>query len=155
MPKLTRGWLEGPPLPPNEKPPGVRLGLPADGPGSVCGFGPRLGAFLLDAVVANLLAGLPYLFGVRYHSGDRGLVVAGAFLLMELVLIPTSGQTLGMRFLRLRVLRLDGRLASFGAVLARTILLGLVIPALIWDRDGRGLHDRASGVVVVRDPVAG
>jgi uncharacterized RDD family membrane protein YckC len=104
--------------------------------------------------VANLLAGVPYLFGVRYHSGDRGLVVAGAFLLMELLLLPTSGRTLGMQFLRVRVLRLDGRLAGFGAILVRTVLLGLVIPAVIWDRDGRGLHDRASGVVVVRDPAA-
>lgn len=155
MPKLTRGWLEGPPLPPNEAPPGVRLGLPAAGPGSVSGFGPRLGAFLLDAIVANLLAGVPILFGVHYRSGDRGLVVAGAFLLMELVLIPASGQTLGMRFLRLRVLRLDGQLAGVGASLVRTVLLGLVIPAVIWDRDGRGLHDRASGVVVVRDPAGG
>lgn len=129
------------------------MGLPAEGPGSVSGFGPRLGAFIVDAIVANLLAGLPYLFGVHYHGDDRGLVVAGAFLLMELVLIPTSGQTLGMRFLRLRVLRLDGRLAGFGASLLRTVLLGLVIPALIFDRDGRGLHDRAAGVAVVRDPV--
>lgn len=153
MPKLTRGWLEGPPLPPNETPAGVRLGLPAEGPGSVSGFGPRLGAFVLDAIVANLLAGLPYLFGAHYRPGDRGLVVAGAFLLMELVLLPTSGQTLGMRFVRLRVLRLDGRLMGIGAALLRTVLLGLVIPALIWDRDGRGLHDRASGVVVVRDPI--
>ncbi len=154
MPRLTRGWLEGPPLPPNATPPGVRLGLPAEGPGAVSGFGPRLLAFLADAVVANLLAGIPYLFGVHYQSGQRGAVVFGAFLLMELVLVATAGQTLGMRLMRLRVMRLDGRLPGFGAVLLRTVLLGLLIPAVIWDRDGRGLHDRAAGVVVVRDPAA-
>ena len=32
----------------------------------------------------------------------------------------------------------------------RTLLLCLLIPALIWDRDGRGLHDKAAGTVVVR-----
>jgi uncharacterized RDD family membrane protein YckC len=32
----------------------------------------------------------------------------------------------------------------------RTALLMLLIPALISDRDGRGLHDRAAGTVVVR-----
>jgi uncharacterized RDD family membrane protein YckC len=121
----------------------------------VSGFGPRLLAFLADGVVANLLAGIPYLFGVHYQSGQRGTVVFGAFLLMELVLVATAGQTLGMRLMHVRVLRPDGRLPSFGAVLLRTVLLGLLIPALIWDRDGRGLHDRAAGVVVVRDPVAG
>jgi uncharacterized RDD family membrane protein YckC len=30
------------------------------------------------------------------------------------------------------------------------VLLCLLIPALIWDRVGRGLHDRAAGTVVVR-----
>jgi uncharacterized RDD family membrane protein YckC len=30
------------------------------------------------------------------------------------------------------------------------MLLGLLIPAVIWDRDGRGLHDRAAGTVVIR-----
>ena len=154
VPRLTQGWLEGPPLPPREVARGVRLGLPAEGPGSVCGFGPRLAAFAVDAVVANLLAGVPYLFGVHYHQGDRGLVVGAAFLLMELVLVASAGQTLGMRVLRLRVMRPDGRIPGPLSVLLRTVLLGLVIPAVIWDRDGRGLHDRASGVVVVRDPVA-
>jgi len=29
-------------------------------------------------------------------------------------------------------------------------LLVLLVPALVMDRDGRGLHDRAAGAVVVR-----
>jgi len=36
------------------------------------------------------------------------------------------------------------------AALVRTLLLGLVIPAVVTDDDGRGLHDRAAGTVVVR-----
>ena len=31
----------------------------------------------------------------------------------------------------------------------RTALLLLLIPALIWDRDGRGLHDKAAGTVIL------
>lgn len=34
--------------------------------------------------------------------------------------------------------------------LLRTVLLFLALPALIWDRDGRGLHDRVAGTVEVR-----
>ena len=34
--------------------------------------------------------------------------------------------------------------------LVRTVLLCLAIPALIWDRDQRGLHDRGAGTVLVR-----
>jgi hypothetical protein len=33
---------------------------------------------------------------------------------------------------------------------ARTLLLMLVVPAVVWDRDGRGLHDRLSGTVELR-----
>ena len=30
------------------------------------------------------------------------------------------------------------------------LLLFLLVPAVIWDRDGRGLHDRARGTAVIR-----
>jgi hypothetical protein len=32
----------------------------------------------------------------------------------------------------------------------RTALLLLVIPAVVWDADGRGLHDRVAGTAIVR-----
>jgi hypothetical protein len=32
----------------------------------------------------------------------------------------------------------------------RTALLCLAIPALIWDADHRGLHDRVAGTMLVR-----
>lgn len=32
----------------------------------------------------------------------------------------------------------------------RTVLLCLVLPAVVWDGDGRGLHDRAAGTAIVR-----
>jgi uncharacterized RDD family membrane protein YckC len=32
----------------------------------------------------------------------------------------------------------------------RTVLLLLLVPAVIWDRDGRGLHDKVSGTLLVR-----
>jgi len=49
------------------------------------------------------------------------------------------------------VVRLDGggRLGPFGALL-RSLAICLVVPAVVWDRDGRGLHDRSVGTVVVR-----
>jgi uncharacterized RDD family membrane protein YckC len=58
--------------------------------------------------------------------------------------------TPGKRLLRLRVVRLDGTRLGFGAVVLRTLLLLLVIPAAVWDRDTRGLHDKAVGAVQVR-----
>jgi uncharacterized RDD family membrane protein YckC len=56
-----------------------------------------------------------------------------------------------MRALKLRVIRLrDGRPPSLPAAVLRGILVILTIPALIADRDGRGLHDKAVGTAVVR-----
>jgi uncharacterized RDD family membrane protein YckC len=134
-------------------PPGVRLGLPAEGPGAVVGFGHRLVAFVIDAVVANLLVGVPLLAGVRYPVNARGLAVYLAFLLEEFVLIAANGQTIGMRMAGIRVLRVrDHAPAGWRWAAVRTVLLGLLVPAFIWDRDLRGTHDRAAGTVVVRDP---
>jgi uncharacterized RDD family membrane protein YckC len=152
MARAVGGWLSGPAVPTDFQP-GVRLGLPADGPGSVASIGSRLGAFIIDAIVANLLAGLPYLFGVKYSPNARGFAILGAFLVVELIFDAIYGQTLGKRMLGIRVIRVDGDgLASPSWVLLRTVLLGVLVPAVVWDRDRRGLHDKASGTVVVVDP---
>jgi uncharacterized RDD family membrane protein YckC len=142
-------WLDGPAFQ-SGQPRGAGLGLPEDGPGSLASPGARLGAFVVDAVVANLLAGLPYLFGVRYGPGERGYAVYAAFLIAEFVLVATAGATLGKQLLRIRVVRTDGARLAWPWVLARTLLLAFLIPAVIWDRNGRGLHDRAAGALTVR-----
>jgi uncharacterized RDD family membrane protein YckC len=56
----------------------------------------------------------------------------------------------GGRLLGLRVARLDGANPLPLAVLIRTLLLALVIPALFVDRDYRGIQDRLSRCLVVR-----
>jgi uncharacterized RDD family membrane protein YckC len=56
----------------------------------------------------------------------------------------------GKRVLGIRVVRLDGRPVGLGWALVRTILLLFVVPALITDRDLRGLHDRAANTIVIR-----
>ncbi|MCW2546958.1 MAG: domain containing protein, partial [Mycobacterium sp.] len=152
MAREVGGWLSGPPTP-SDHVAGVRLGLPAEGPGSVASTGARIGAFIIDAIVANLLAGIPYLFGVRYTPNSRTFIVLGAFLLIELLLDASYGQTVGKRILGIRVIRVDGSgLASFPWLILRTVLLGALVPAVVWDRDRRGLHDKAAGTVVVVDP---
>ena len=57
-----------------------------------------------------------------------------------------------MRLVSIRVRPLAGDPGRVGAgkALLRTLLLYLLVPALISDRDGRGLHDRFAGTVVVR-----
>jgi uncharacterized RDD family membrane protein YckC len=152
MARAGGSWLSGPPLP-SDFEPGVRLGLPADGPGSVASIGARVGAFIIDAIIANLVAYFPYVFGARYSQNERGFVILGAFLLVELVFDAAYGQTVGKKLLGIRIIRVDGDgLAGVPWLLLRTVLLGVLVPAVVWDRDRRGLHDKASGTVVVVDP---
>src|SRR3954468_23252616 len=110
-------WLEGPTFQRGSTR-GASLGLPADGPGSLASPGVRVLAFAIDAIVANLLAGVPILFGVRYGPGERGWVILGAFLLMEFVLVSTAGATFGKQLCRIRVVRLDGAPLPWPWVLA-------------------------------------
>ncbi|WP_431678227.1 RDD family protein [Kitasatospora sp. KL5] len=126
---------------------GERLGLPKEGPGSVAGPGRRLGALFVDGWLCSLVA-----YGLL-AGGDQGsanLWTTPLFYLVTVLLLTTSGTTVGKRLFGLRVVRLDGARASIPQVLLRTLLLCLVVPAAIWDRDTRGLHDKAVGCVEVR-----
>ena len=151
--RWTGTWLAGPgagnPREGDAPWRGARLGLPAAGPGAVAGPGRRLVAFVLDAVASNLIASL---FLQDPASPRRGLLVMAVFCLQYLILVSLTGQTLGMRLIGVRVLRLADRNAPPGFVptALRTALLALLVPALVTDRDGRGLHDQAAGTVVVR-----
>ncbi len=125
---------------------GASLGLPADGPGSLAGFQTRAAAFLVDMVGAALLAAL---FTAPDLPGNWSLVAFVAITVGPLVLV---GQTPGMRLLGLRLAHpRDGeRLAPWRAIV-RTALLCLLVPALLVDADGRGLHDRLTGTAVVHE----
>ncbi|WP_248959463.1 RDD family protein [Sphaerisporangium perillae] len=128
--------------------PGERLGLPKEGGGSVAGFGRRIGAITVDWLICTWAIGRGLLQADPRSAGWVGL---GVFALEYILLVGTLGMTLGMRLFGIRVAALDGGRPAFGAVLLRTLLLCLAVPALIWDRDQRGLHDRAARTVVVRD----
>jgi len=66
------------------------------------------------------------------------------------VLVSLIGRTIGMRLFGVAVIALDGRRLQAWSVIVRTALLLLVVPAVIYDRDQRGLHDKAAGSVAVR-----
>lgn len=131
---------------------GERLGLPESGRGSLSTTGVRLGAFVVDAVASALVAGL----FVQGRSGGAASHLPGSWSLIPFAIdyivgILVAGRTLGMYLVGLRVIRVD-REAPVGPmrVVVRTALLCLLLPALIWDRDGRGIHDRVTDTAVVR-----
>jgi uncharacterized RDD family membrane protein YckC len=101
-------------------------------------------AFVVDAVVCGLVAGL---WTAPDAPGPWSFVPLG---ILYLVAVPLTGQTLGMRLLGIRLLDLGGGRPAVPRAAARFVLLCLLIPALISDRDGRGLHDKVARSVVVR-----
>jgi hypothetical protein len=143
------GWLEGPRIESGQdewRYRGERLGLPESGAGSLAPQGRRLGALVVDWAIAYLLTGA---FGWKPSSAQGQWGTIAIFAAEHLVLLSVFGFTVGKRLFGLRVGKLGGPLTPVHVVV-RTVLLLLVVPAVVWDRDGRGLHDRWAGTVEVR-----
>jgi len=123
--------------------------MPERGAGSIARFGRRLAAILVDWLICDVIA-----FGLmHYRLGEGGngpFKPLAVFVVMNLLLVGTLGSTMGHRLLGLRVVRPGGGVAGPLAALIRTLLLAAVIPALIWDRDTRGFHDKLAGTILVR-----
>lgn len=146
MNRWTQTWLSGPSSEGDDGTrqayPGQRLGLPERGPGSVAGFGARIAAIAVDWLPCY---GLALLF-----TSNPATSVLALFALLTAVSIAIAGRTPGHALVGLRVAMLDGRRAGFAAGVIRTVLICLVIPPLVYNSDGRGLHDRAARTVVLR-----
>jgi uncharacterized RDD family membrane protein YckC len=108
--------------------------------------GRRLAAVTIDWVLSLLVAGLIF--------RDSFLGPPIVFFAEYTFFTGLFGQTPGMRLLGLACVRVeDGRPLGLARAALRAFLLNLVIPAVVYDKDGRGLHDRAAGSVVVRAQV--
>ena len=126
---------------------GEQLGLPQDGPGSIARPGRRLGALVVDWGLCVLIAYGLLTDGYGQATSNWALLV---FFVMGVLTVGTLGFTPGKRLFGLRVVALDTGTVNPLRALLRTALLCLALPALIWDRDGRGLHDRLAGTVELR-----
>jgi uncharacterized RDD family membrane protein YckC len=104
-------------------------------------MGRRLAAIFVDWLVALSIARL---------LGREPYLPLLVLFLEHALLVGTAGFTIGHRLLGLRVARPAGGAPGLGRASLRALLLVLAVPPLIWDRDQRGLHDRAAGTVVER-----
>ncbi|WP_353809862.1 RDD family protein [Agromyces sp. SYSU T00194] len=132
-------------LPPSEWP-GERLGLPETGPGSVGRVGRRILAICIDWLIANLIP----LLWASYASNVHSWSTLAVFAVMQVLFIPTIGGSIGHRITGMRVIALDGGWVGLRRPVVRTLLLVIVVPALIWDSDQRGFHDKVAGTVLIR-----
>lgn len=132
--------------------PGERLGLPATGVGSVAGLGRRLVALVLDCVLASLVTSLFVHPDLMRTETMQALNYWGVLTWFLITVIATSffGFTPGMGALGIRVARLDGAdLVLPLRAIVRAALVAVIVPAVIWDADRRGLHDKLTGTVVI------
>jgi uncharacterized RDD family membrane protein YckC len=112
----------------------------------VASFGRRFGALVIDWALCTLVASL-LVDDLRTNPWPQ----LGVFVVVYTIFAGLFGQTPGMALTRIRCVSIaDGGAIGILRALIRAVLLALVIPAVISDGDGRGLHDRAAGSVMVR-----
>jgi uncharacterized RDD family membrane protein YckC len=122
--------------------PGERLGLRREGHGSIARPGRRIAALLIDFAFCYVIY-----YAFFLYSDWASLVI---FLIEQIVLLILLGGGIGHLLLGLRLARLDGSWAGWWRPILRTVLLVLVVPAVIWDSDQRGLHDVFSGTMLIK-----
>ena len=127
---------------------GEALGLPSDGPGSIPNVSRRVVALVIDWLASLLVASL--LISSFGLTGDFGLITLAVFAVEVSLFTWLTGSSFGQRLTGLVVVRVKGQRLGLIPIVIRTLLICIVIPALIWDRDTRGLHDKATGTVCVR-----
>ncbi len=130
--------------------PGQRLGLPAEGRGAAAGWGRRIAALVVDWFASILVASAFFGSSVMSSHGWEAWAPMMVFLLEGSLLTALAGGSFGQLVTRIAVVHLDGKPVSLLAALARTLLICLVVPPAIYNRDRRGLHDMAVATVTVR-----
>jgi uncharacterized RDD family membrane protein YckC len=129
---------------------GERLGLPAEGRGSVVGWGRRILALCIDWFASILVGAAVVGRGVLSSDGWEAWVPMLVFLVEVSLLTTLAGGSFGQLVLRIAVIRPDRRPVNLLVSVVRTALICVVVPPLIYNRDRRGLHDLAAGTVTVR-----
>lgn len=109
--------------------------------------GRRIAALLIDWAIAVALACL--IWGYTLLNYD-GFVVLAVFVLLQSVQLAVLGGSAGHLLLGLRLITLTGGRVGVWRPLVRSLLLGLAVPALVWDSDQRGFHDKIAGTVLIR-----
>jgi len=130
--------------------PGARFGLPDSGPGAVAGWGRRLLALVVDWAL-SMFAVAAFVGRDVWGGGGAGAQFGPLAVFAVEVWLFTSllGGSAGQLATRLGVRRTSGKPLDPGRVLLRTLLICLVIPPLIFNRDQQGLHDLAADSIVV------
>ena len=117
-------------------------------PGQVAGLGRRLVAIIIDWVASFFVAKILFP-GIQWGDPNATFPWLLVFFLEVTIFTWFFAASFGQRLLGIDVLETSGRRLSLWRIAVRTFLICLVLPAVIYDSQGRGLHDRAVGSVAI------
>lgn len=116
----------------------------------LAGFGTRFLAFLIDVILLGIVAGLLRGFDLRGIASLADFVYFVAFW-------STTGRTVGMLAMGIRLVRTDGQPLTWITGLLRYVGYVLsIIPLflgllwILWDRNKQGWHDKIAHTLVIR-----
>lgn len=72
------------------------------------------------------------------------------FVGLQVLMTTIVNASIGHLLLGLRVVPMEGGLLGVWRPVVRALLIALVIPAMVWDDNNRGVHDRASRTILLR-----
>jgi hypothetical protein len=160
MRDVAGSWLSGPTSTgdePEQAYKGQRLGLPEYGEGSLAPLGVRFGALLVDWFLAYGFVGLIVAIGGPGVLGGDSLAAVSSWAVplvwgfTGVVCVWLFAQTPGQALFGIGTARIDAeeRVGVLRA-LVRVVFIFFLLPPLIQDEDGRGMHDRATGTALIR-----
>jgi uncharacterized RDD family membrane protein YckC len=129
--------------------PGQRLGLPAEGHGSLATWRARIFALVIDWAACMGLAVLLFGPGVMTGSGWRAWMILATFFVQSTLLSWLAGGSLGQLICRLAVVRLDRKPLGIARAVLRAALISLALPAVVIGADRRNLADLTVATVVI------
>ena len=131
--------------------------MPRDGEGSMAALGTRIAALVVDWAFAYAFVGIIVAFGGPAALGGETFAavtswaVPVAWAVAGVVCVWLFAQTPGQALLGIGTARVDAdERVGFIRSLVRVIFIFFLIPPLVQDEDGRGMHDRATGTALIR-----
>ena len=110
--------------------------------------GRRMLGVLIDWLMSYAIA---IGFFVEFGEPSMGAVVFLIFTVQYVVFAALGGATPGHRIVGLKIVRFsDGGMPTPLQALIRTGLLVLIITAITFDQNGRGINERLSNTVLIR-----
>jgi uncharacterized RDD family membrane protein YckC len=135
------------------------------------GWWSRVGAYLIDAVILLVVAGIPAGI-IAAIAGGKAFEPVWVLLAVAFgIAYPAftmgrpaerNGQTLGMQALGIRVVRIDGQKFSAGNAIVRQFLVFQILMGIcalvqlvnvlfpLWDEKNQALHDKVCNTLVVQ-----